>query len=159
MAKRNVLLLLLAALVAAVGVALIASPATVAAARALLDWEDDLRPKAGDHSSDDSDYKLIDINYPCEELAKWSVGEFNERRLGPRIAYDRLVDVRRRVWLFPLRYTYKSLIDVKPDGYAVPGQKAPKQVETLVVLPGFGGGSRRMEGGHVTEWGPAYGKK
>lgn len=86
MAKRNVLLLLLAALVAAVGVALIASPATVAAARALLDWEDDLRPKAGDHSSDDSDYKLIDINYPCEELAKWSVGEFNERRLGPRVS-------------------------------------------------------------------------
>jgi len=86
MAKRNVLLLLLAALVAAVGVALIASPATIAAARALLDWEDDLRPKAGDHSSDDSDYKLIDINYPCEELAKWSVGEFNERRLGPRVS-------------------------------------------------------------------------
>ena len=42
-------------------------------------------PKAGDHSSDDGDYKLFEINYPCEELAKWSVGEFNERRLGPRV--------------------------------------------------------------------------
>ena len=86
MAKRNVLLLLVAALVAAVGVALIASPSTVAAARVLLSWEDDLRPKAGEHNSDDNDYKIIDINYPCEELAKWSVGEFNERRLGPRVS-------------------------------------------------------------------------
>ena len=86
MAKRNLLLLVVAALVALAGVALIASPSPVAALRSLLDWEDDLRPKAGDHSSDDSDYKLFEINYPCEELAKWSVGEFNERRLGPRVS-------------------------------------------------------------------------
>ena len=85
MAKRNVLLFLLAALVAAVAL-LASSPASFAAARSLLDWEDDLRPRAGDHSSDDNDYKIIDINYPCEELAKWSVGEFNERRLGPRVS-------------------------------------------------------------------------
>lgn len=38
-------------------------------------------------------------------------------------------------------------------------KQAAKQIETLVVLPGFGGGDRRMDGGHVTEWGPAYGKK
>ena len=41
--RRNVLLLLVA-LVAAVGAALFYSP-TFAAARALLDWEDDLRPR------------------------------------------------------------------------------------------------------------------
>ena len=88
--QLSVLLLLVAALVAAAGVALVAfSPATVFA-RSLLDWEDDLRPKAGDHSSDDSDYKLFEINYPCEELAKWSVGEFNDRRLGPRVSFDDL---------------------------------------------------------------------
>ena len=41
--RRNVLLLLVA-LVAAVGAALFSAP-SVAAARALLDWEDDLRPR------------------------------------------------------------------------------------------------------------------
>ena len=76
----------------------------------------------------------------------------------PQVAYERLLNVNRRVWILPLRFTYKSLIDVRPDGYAVPGQKAPKQIETLVVIPTWGGGSRRFEGGHVTEWGPAYGK-
>ena len=43
MPRRNVLLLLVA-LVAAVGAALLSSP-TIAAARVLLDWEDDLRPR------------------------------------------------------------------------------------------------------------------
>ena len=77
--QRNVLLLLLVAVLAVF-------------AFVVADWVDDLRPKAGEHSSDDSDYRLIEINTPAEEMAKFSVNEFNDRRLGPRVRF-----VRRRV--------------------------------------------------------------
>jgi len=83
--QRSIALLLVVALVAVVGAALFSAP-SVAGIRALLSWEDDLRPKAGEHNSDDNDYKLIEINTPAEELAKFSVNEFNERRLGPRVS-------------------------------------------------------------------------
>lgn len=84
--QRSIVLLLLAAFVA--GVALVAFlPATVFA-RSLKDsWEDELRPRAGEHNNDDNDYKLIEINYPCEQLARFSVDQFNERRLGPRVSF------------------------------------------------------------------------
>lgn len=53
------LLLAIAAIVALFGVAIL-SPQAVSAGRALLDWEDDLRPRSGAYSSD-SDYALIDV--------------------------------------------------------------------------------------------------
>ena len=108
-----------------------------------------------------------------------------------QIAYERLLNVNRRVWILPLRFAYKMSIDVRlccccfaffffslsvslfpfrkkktsltpfiknakrpkkhqqvrPAGYALPGQRVPQRIETIVIIPTWTGGGKRFEGG------------